>query len=118
LFWVDVVAVMAVVWVLVVPVTVAIAWVDRRAHRGSGPTRAPGMVSITGLASRSGTAWGPSRFLREELLPWAKEHNVGLYAPAASPAHARLYSGMGFVPAPDHGPLALMRPALGTRRHE
>ena len=87
--------------------TVALAWLDSRAHRG----RVPGMVSITGLASHSGTAGRPSDFLREELLPWANEHNVGLYAPAASPVHARLYAGLGFVPAPEHGPLAVIRPS-------
>ncbi len=68
------------------------------------------MVSITGLASRSGTPWDPSRFLRDELLPWATNHSVGLYAAAASPAHARLYRRVGFVPAQEHGPLALIRP--------
>ena len=102
---------MAVMVVLVVLGTAAIAWVDRELHRPSGPKRVRGMVSITGLASRSGTPWRPSRFLRDELLPWANDHNVDLYSAAASPAHARLYRAAGFVPAPEHGPLALIRPA-------
>ncbi|MBW3575886.1 MAG: hypothetical protein KY450_13790, partial [Actinobacteria bacterium] len=106
-FEVDVVPALVVVGVVIALLTAALAWVDRRAHRGRGPKRVPGMVSITGLASHSGTAGRPSEFLREELLPWVKEHNVGLYAPAASPVHARLYAGFGFVPAPEHGPLAL-----------
>lgn len=110
-FDVDLVAGMTVTLVLVVLGAITMAGVDRRLHRGVAPTRLPGKVSITGLASRSGTPWGPSRFLRDELLPWAKEHNVGLYTAAASPAHARLYRGVGFVLALEHGPLALIRPA-------
>ncbi|HEV2808799.1 MAG TPA: hypothetical protein VGV93_00170 [Acidimicrobiales bacterium] len=69
------------------------------------------MVSITGIASHSRTAGRPSEFLREELLPWVNEHNVSLYAAAASPVHARLYAGSGFVPALEHRPPALIRPS-------
>ena len=110
LFGVDVVTVMAVILLMLVPPTVAIARIERRARRRSGPTRVPGMVSITGLVSHSSAAGRPSEFLREELLPWVKQHNIGLYAPAASPVHTRLYAGSGFVPAPEHGPLAVIRP--------
>ncbi|HEV2071128.1 MAG TPA: hypothetical protein VGR26_15170 [Acidimicrobiales bacterium] len=94
--------------------SIAVAWAETKLHRRTAPKRVAGMVSITGLASRSRSA----RFLREQLLRWADEHNIGLYAAVASPAPVRLYSGLGFVPAPEHGPLALIRPALGTRRHE
>ena len=110
-FDVDLVAGMAVTLVLLVLGMIAVALIDTRAHRRTAPKRHSEMVSITGLASRSGTPWGPSRFLRDELLPWAKEHNVGLYTAAASPAHVRLYRGVGFVLAPEHGPLALILPA-------
>lgn len=110
-FDVDLLAGMTVTLVLVVLGTIAMAGVDMRLHRRAAPKRIPGKVSITGLASRSGTTWGPSSFLHDELLPWVKEHNVGLYTAAASPAHVRLYRGVGFVLAPEHGPLALIRPA-------
>ncbi len=80
-FEVDVVPALVVLGVVVALVIVALAWLDRRAHRGRGPKRVPGMVSITGLASHSGTAGRPSEFLRDELLPWASEHNVGLTPP-------------------------------------
>ncbi|HEV2810868.1 MAG TPA: hypothetical protein VGV93_10800 [Acidimicrobiales bacterium] len=109
-FRVDVVPALVVVGVLIVLGIGALARVDRRAHRGRGPKRVPGMVSITGLASHGGTAGSPSDFLREEMLPWVNEHNVSVYAAAASPVHARLYAGWGFVPAPQYGPLALIRP--------
>ena len=58
LFEVDVVPALAVMGAVVAVVTVALASVDSRAHRGRGPQTGAGMVSITGLASRSGTAWG------------------------------------------------------------
>lgn len=109
-FGVDATPALAVMGVVLALMIVALAWLDRRAHRERGPTRVPGMVSITGLASHSSATGRPSEFLRKELLPWVKEHNIGLYAPAASPVHARLYAGLGFVPAPEHGPLAVIRP--------
>jgi hypothetical protein len=112
-FEVEVVPALAVMGVVVALVTVALAWVDSRAHRGRCPKRVPGMASITGLASRSVTAWGPTRFLHDELLPWVKNHNIGLHAPAVSPVPARLYSGLGFVPALEHGPLALTNSPVG-----
>lgn len=91
------------------------AWAEMKLHRRTAPKRvAAGMVSITGLASRSRSP----RFLRDELLRWADEHNIGLYAAVASPAPVRLYRGAGFVPAPEHGALSLIRPGLERRRHE
>lgn len=116
-FDVDVVAGMAVTCVLIVLGTVAMACVDARAHRRTAPKRVPGMVSITGLASRSGSPWGPSRFLRDELLPWATNHNVGLYAAAATPAHARV-RGSG-LRAGARAPTARLDPperAIGSPR--
>lgn len=39
---------------------------------------------------------------------------AGLYTVAASAAHARLYRAAGFVPAPEHGPLAVVCAARVT----
>lgn len=90
-------------------------------HEDAPPTQVTAipatMVPITGMASHSASPWGPLRYLRDELLPWGNEHNVGLYAAAALPAHARLYRGAAFVPAPEHGLLALIRTPGGVGCH-
>lgn len=85
--------------------------VERRVRRVLAPKRVGHMVSITGLASTSKGRRAATSFLRRELLvPWADAYDIPLYAGAASTAHVRLYGPLGFKPAPEHGPTALIRP--------
>ncbi len=115
LFDVDLVAGLVATCVLIVLGTVAMAWVDTRLHRRTAPKRLAGMVSITGLASHSVRPWGPSRFLRNELLrgprtttsvstpPPPRRHTPGCTEERAS------------YHRPEHGRLALIRPPGVTK---
>lgn len=93
--------------------------VERRVRRVLAPKRVRHMVSITGLASTNKGRRAATSFLRRELLvPWADAYDIPLYAGAASPPHVRLYQPLGFKPAPEHGPTALIRPPQALARSQ